>query len=156
MAMKEHPFVVTTTFDGDGVTIQYDKSKKNRSDAVGKAFRIRADGKAELVPDGEEIDGKVIGGMNDKHQFTGAYMSGGLLFPLGDGATVARGNKLVGAANAAGDGGYVKAAPEIARAADGANAAAVLTAVQNVADNAKGKGNVLESDSTHALASFPA
>ena len=61
MAIKEHPFVVTTTtLKGDGVTIKYDvTSKPNRSDAVGKAYRMNADGKAELVGDGEEFDGKV-------------------------------------------------------------------------------------------------
>ena len=49
MAIKEHPFVVTTTLKGDGTTIKYDVTKPNRSDAVGKAYRMNADGKAELV-----------------------------------------------------------------------------------------------------------
>ena len=39
MAMKEHPFVVTTTLKGDGTTIKYDITKPNRSDAVGKAYK---------------------------------------------------------------------------------------------------------------------
>ena len=38
MAIKEHPFLVTTTLQGDGVTIKYDVTKPNRSDAVGKAY----------------------------------------------------------------------------------------------------------------------
>ena len=59
MAIKEHPFVVTTTLRGDGVTIKYDITKPNRSDAVGKAYTINADGKAELAGDGDPIDGKV-------------------------------------------------------------------------------------------------
>ena len=59
MAIKEHPFLATTTLKGDGVTITYDVTKPNRSDAVGKAYRMNADGKAELVGDGEEFDGKV-------------------------------------------------------------------------------------------------
>ena len=60
MAIKEHPFVVTTTLRGDGLTIKYDITKPNRSDAVGKAYKYnRTTGKAELVADGDEIDGKV-------------------------------------------------------------------------------------------------
>ena len=55
MAIKEHPFLVTTTLQGDGVTIKYDVTKPNRSDAVGKAYRMNADGKAELVGDGDPI-----------------------------------------------------------------------------------------------------
>ena len=58
--LKEHPFLVTTTFQGDGTTIKYDITKPNRSEAVGKAFKINDDGKGELVDDGDEIDGKVI------------------------------------------------------------------------------------------------
>ena len=51
MAMKEHPFVVTTTFQGDGRTIKYDATKPGRSDAVGKAYKLNGD-TAELVADG--------------------------------------------------------------------------------------------------------
>ena len=96
MAMKEQPFVVTTTFQGDGDTIKYDVTKPGRSDAVGKAFKINADGKGELVDDGDEIEGKVLE-VDDDHKFTGAYMFGGLLFPLGNNQTVVSGDKLVGA-----------------------------------------------------------
>ena len=80
MAIKEHPFVATTTFKGDGVTIKYDTSKPNRSDAVGKAYRMNADGKAELVADGDEFDGKVTHVDFDKHNITAAYMFGWLAF----------------------------------------------------------------------------
>ena len=38
MAIKEHPFVATTTFKGDGVTIKYDTS--NRIGAMRLARRI--------------------------------------------------------------------------------------------------------------------
>ena len=48
MAIKEHPFLVTTTLQGDGVTIKYDVTKPNRSDAVGKAYTINADGRQSL------------------------------------------------------------------------------------------------------------
>ena len=85
MAIKEHPFVATTTFKGDGVTIKYDTSKPNRSDAVGKAYRMNADGKAELVADGDEFDGKVTH-VDDNHNITAAYLFAGLRLPLGDGA----------------------------------------------------------------------
>lgn len=154
MAMKEHPFVVTTTFQGDGETIKYDVTKPGRSDAVGKAFKLNADGKGELVEEGEAFDGKVLE-VDDDHKFTGAYMFGGLLFPIGEGATVARGDKLVGALGPDSAKGYVKGATAITRPADDANAGAVRTAVQTIADNENGKGQVLEVDSTHALASFP-
>ena len=156
MALKEHPWLVTTTFQGDGDTIKYDATKPNRSDAVGKAFKINSDGKAELVGDGEEFHGKVIGGVNDKHQFTGAYMFGGLRLPLGTGATVAKGDKLVGALGPNSAKGYVKAATAVTKPADNADEAAVRTAVQSLADNAKGRGKVLNSDTTHALAALGA
>ena len=154
--LKEHPFLVTTTFQGDGTTIKYDATKPNRSEAVGKAFKLNADGKAELVGDGEEFDGKVIGGVNDKHQFTGAYMFGGLRLPLGTGATVKKGDTLVGALGPSKAKGYVKAATAVTRPADGANAAAVLASAQSLADNAKGQGKVLEFDTTDALVALGA
>ena len=110
MAMKEHPFVVTTTLKGDGTTIKYDVTKPNRSDAVGKAYRYnKTTGKAELVADGEEIDGKVLH-VDDKHNITAAYMFGGLRLPLGATEEVARGDKLVGALGPDSAKGYVKAA----------------------------------------------
>ena len=148
--LKEHPFLVTTTFQGDGDTIKYDSTKPNRSDAVGKAFKLNDDGKGELVEDGDEIDGKVIS-VDDDHKFTGAYMFGGLRLPLGTGATVARGDKVVGALGASSAKGHVKAATAVTRPLDTADEATVRTAVQTIADNAKGKGPVLESDTTHAL-----
>ena len=106
--LKEHPFLVTTTFQGDGDTIKYDITKPNRSDAVGKAFKINDDGKGELVEDGDEIDGKVIS-VDDDHKFTAAYMFGGLTLPLGDGETVKRGDKIVGALGASNAKGHIKA-----------------------------------------------
>lgn len=167
MAMKEHPFVVTTTFQGDGETIKYDATKPGRSDAVGKAYRLNDDGKGELVIEGQEIDGIVLE-VDDDHKFTGAYMFGGLLFPIGDGETVARGDKLVGALGPDSAKGYVKAADavpsELATVAQtDVDTAAELFPVVNadraainaLGSQAKGKGNVLEADATHALAAFP-
>ena len=148
--LKEHPFLVTTTFQGDGTTIKYDITKPNRSDAVGKAFKINAAGKGELVEDGDEIDGKVIA-VNDNHEFTGAYMFGGLTLPLGNGATVARGDKVVGALGASSAKGHVKGAPAIPASAS--NEAAVLAAVTATL---KGSGKVLKSDTTHALVAMGA
>ena len=113
MAIKEHPFLATTTLKGDGVTIKYDVTKPNRSDAVGKAYRMNADGKAELVGDGEEFDGKVTH-VDDNHNITAAYLFAGLRLPLGDSATVAKGDKLVGALGPGSAKGYVKAVPELA------------------------------------------
>ena len=166
MAMKEHPFVVTTTLKGDGTTIKYDITKPNRSDAVGKAYRMNADGKAELVADGEEFDGKVTH-VDDKHNITGAYMFGGLRLPLGESATVAKGDRLVGALGPGGAKGYVKAAMT-ATALDVIVAAdintdeeklaaynAARTQISNLVDAAKGKGSVVDFDATDALAAFP-
>ena len=166
MAIKEHPFVVTTTLKGDGVTIKYDVTKPNRSDAVGKAYRMNADGKAELVGDGEEFDGKVTH-VDDKHNITGAYMFGGLRLPLGESATVAKGDKLVGALGPNSAKGYVKAASSAAalealEATDIDDDAkklaaynAARTQISNLVDATQGKGSVIDFDSTHALVAFP-
>ena len=168
--LKEHPFLVTTTFQGDGTTIKYDATKPNRSDAVGKAFKINADGKGELVDDGDEIDGKVIS-VDDDHKFTAAYMFGGLTLPLGDGETVKRGDKIVGALGASNAKGHVKALPALSLPADLAAETgtvdldkhnAIRTALNSLKDEVeelaglKGKGSVLESDTTHALVAMGA
>ena len=154
--LKEHPFLVTTTFQGDGTTIQYDPTKPNRSDAVGKAFKLNANGIGELVEDGDKIDGKVLA-VDDDHKFTAAYMFGGLTLPLGNAATVARGDKVVGALGPSSAKGYVKAATQTARpSSDFADLAAATAAVQNLVDEQKGKGSVLEFDTTHALVALGA
>lgn len=148
--LKEHPFLVTTTFQGDGDTIKYDATKPNRSDAVGKAFKINSDGKGELVGDGDEIEGKVIS-VDDDHKFTGAYMFGGLRLPLGNGVTVKRGDKVVGALGASSAKGHVKAAPAIpASPADEATLSGAVTATL------KGSGKVLQFDTTDALVAMGA
>ena len=169
MAIKEHPFVVTTTLRGDGVTIKYDITKPNRSDAVGKAYRMNADGKAELAGDGDPIDGKV-NHVDDANNITAAYMFGGLRLPLGDGETVAKGDRLVGALGPDSAKGYVKAVPElslpsdleeVAAAATQAEHNAVRTAVNSLKaevetlSGLKGKGSVVDFDSIHALVAFP-
>ena len=149
MALKEHPHVVTTSLPHDNSTITYDITKPNRSDAVGKVYKRNADGKAELPGDGEAFDGVIIA-VDDK-QITGAYICGGLRVPIANGATVARGDKLVAGLGPSNAKGYVKTAVAGTRPADDADAAAVRTAVQSLADAAKGKGAVLEFDTTHAL-----
>ena len=166
MAMKEHPFVVTTTLRGDGVTIDYDISKPNRSDAVSKLYKIDADGNAALVEDGDEIEGKVLH-VDDKNNITAAYMFGGLRFPIGDGETVAKGDRLVGALGPDSAKGYAKTATA-ATALDAVEAAdintepekvvahnAARTQISNLVDAAKGKGSVIDFDSTDALVVFP-
>ena len=169
MAIKEHPFVVTTTLKGDGTTIKYDVTKPNRSDAVGKAYRMNADGKAELVDDGAEFDGKVTH-VDDKHNITAAYLFAGLRLPLGDSATVAKGDRLVGALGPDSAKGYVKAVPELSLPSDledvdatatQAEHNAVRTAVNSLKTEVemlsglKGKGSVVDFDSIHALVAFP-
>ena len=110
MALKEHPFVVTSSFTADGTTITYDKNADNRSTAVGKAFTINADGKAELVADGDEVIGKVLA-VDDDNVMTGAYICGGLRLPIGDGQTVVRGDQIVGALGEDNAQGYIKSVP---------------------------------------------
>ena len=177
MAIKEHPFLVTTTLRGDGVTIKYDITKPNRSDAVGKAYTINADGKAELAGDGDPIDGKV-NHVDDANNITAAYMFGGLRLPLGDGETVAKGDRLVGALGPSSAKGHVKSASAVTdlptdfEDLDAAginddtkklaayNAArtqinSVSETVGDLVDAAKGKGSVVDFDSIHALVAFP-
>ena len=163
MAMKQHPFVVTTTLKGDGTTIVYDKNKPNRSDAVGKAYKINASGKAELVGDGDEIDGKVLS-VDPENNITGAYKFGGLSFLIGDGETVTVGSKVVGALGPASAKGYIKDAPALPNNLADVAAAdidafgevrtahnAVRQALNALSGNAKGSGKVLKKTTTEAL-----
>lgn len=174
MALKEHPHVVTTSIPHDKKTIQYDITAKHRSTAVGKVYKINDDGKAELPADGEAFDGVVIA--VDATQITGAYICGGLRVPLASGATVKRGDTLVAGLGPSSAKGYVKAVAALtALPADTAvddvaagdvdsnakNAAeqthtrtyakGVGTTVGDILAALKGKGSVLEFDTTHAL-----
>ena len=176
MALKEHPFVVTTSIPHDKSTIKYDITKKNRSTAVGRVYKINDDGKAELPADGEEFDGVIIA--VDDTQITAAYMFGGLRVPLASNETVKRGDKLVAGLGPSNAKGYVKAVSAPANlptdftdleATDIDTDAEKLTAynaartqinsvsatVGALVDAVKGKGSVLEFDTTHALMAFP-
>ena len=159
--LKEHPHVVTTSIKHDKETITYDITAKHRSTAVGKVYKINDDGKAELPADGEAFDGVIIA--VDATQITGAYICGGLRVPLANGATVKRGDKLVAGLGPSSAKGYVKAvafpADLAALAATDIDTDAEKLTVHNAARtqlNAvvaalKGKGSVLEFDTTHAL-----
>lgn len=161
MALKEHPHVVTTSIKHDKETITYDITAKHRSTAVGKVYKINDDGKAELPADGEAFDGVIIA--VDATQITGAYICGGLRVPLANGATVKRGDKLVAGLGPSSAKGYVKAValPDDLEAfvaadintdqekLDAYNAA--RTQLNAVVAALKGKGSVLEFDTTHAL-----
>ena len=172
MALKEHPFVVTTSIPHDKKTIKYDITADNRSTAVGKVYKINADGKAELPADGEAFDGVIIS--VDATQITAAYLFGGLRVPLASNETVKRGDKLVAGLGPSNAKGFVKAVSAPAdlpddladiAAADVGNAAGITTAenagrtqinsvsatVEDLVDALKGKGSVLEFDTTHAL-----
>ena len=154
MALKEHPFVVTTSIPHDKSTIKYDITKKNRSLAVGRVYKINDDGNAELPADGEEFDGVIIA--VDDTQITAAYMFGGLRVPLASNETVKRGDKLVAGLGPSNAKGYVKSA----EVADLVDVAAAPTQAEHNAVRAalntlkKGKGSVLEFDTTHALLAF--
>ena len=176
MALKEHPFVVTTSIPHDKSTIKYDITKKNRSTAVGRVYKINDDGKAELPADGEEFDGVIIA--VDDTQITAAYLFGGLRVPLASNETVKRGDKLVAGLGPSNAKGYVKAVSAPAdlptdladlagtdidddtKKLSAYNAArtqinSVSATVDDLADIVKGKGSVLEFDTTHALMAFP-
>ncbi len=176
MALKEHPFVVTTSIPHDKSTIKYDITKKNRSTAVGRVYRINDDGQAELPADGEEFDGVIIA--VDDTQITAAYLFGGLRVPIASNKTVKRGDKLVAGLGPSNAKGYVKAVSAPAglptdlanlEAADIDTEAEKLTVhnaartqinsvsatVGDLVDIVKGKGSVLEFDTTHALMAFP-
>ena len=153
--LKEHPFVVTTSILHDKKTITYDVTAKNRSTAVGKVYRINDDGTAELPSDGEEFDGVIIA--VDATQITAAYMFGGLRVPIANSETVKRGDKLVAGLGPSSAKGYVKSAEvadleDIAAAPTQAEHNAVRHAVNTLK---KGKGSVLEFDTTHALMALP-
>ena len=130
---------------------------------------MNADGKAELVGDGDEFDGKVTH-VDDNHNITAAYLFAGLRLPLGDSATVAKGDKLVGALGPGSAKGYVKSVPELTLPEDltdvsanptQADHNAVRTAVNSLKTEVetlsglKGKGSVVDFDSIHALVAFP-
>ncbi len=165
MALKEHPHVVTTSIRHDKKTITYDITAKHRSTAVGKVYKINDEGRAELPADGEAFDGVIIA--VDDTQITGAYLFGGLRVPLASGVTVKRGDKLVAGLGPSNAKGYVKA---VALPADLAELSATdidtdaekLTAynaartqLNAVVAALKGKGSVLEFDTTHALITMP-
>ena len=172
MALKEHPFLATTSFKHDKKTIKYDITAPNRSTAVGKVYKLNADGVAELPADGEEFDGVIIA--VDATQITGAYLFGGLRVPLASNETVKRGDRLVAGLGPSNAKGFVKAVSAPAdlptdladiAASDVGNAAGITTAenagraqinsvsatVAALVAALKGKGTVLEFDTTHAL-----
>ena len=153
--MKEHPFVVTTSIPHDRSTIQYDKTVKNRSPAVGKVYKINADGKAELPGDGEAFDGVILS-VDDTH-ITAAYMFGGLRVLLANSATVARGDQLVAGLGPGSAKGYVKSGAvsdlaDVGAAPTQAEHNAVRAAINTLK---KSKGAVVDFDTTHALLAFP-
>ena len=126
--------------------------------------------KAKFVGNGEEFDGKVLD-VDDDHKFTAAYMFGGLRLPLGNNATVARGDKVVGALGPGSAKGYIKAVPDLSLPADLAEESgavdltkhnAIRTAVNSLKGEVeelaglKGKGSVIEFDATHALVALGA
>ena len=112
--------------------------------------------------------------LTTQHNITAAYMFGGLRLPIGDSETVAKGDKLVGALGPSSAKGYVKTAPELQSAErfaalvtadidDGCRAECCsngdITPLEDPGCNAtlalKGKGAVINFDTTDALVSFP-
>ena len=148
--LKEHPWMVTTTFKHDKTTITYDITKPNRSDAVGKVFKLNASGVAVLPDDGDAFDGVIT--YVDADEITAAYLCGGLRVPIASGATVVRGQRLVAGLGPSSAKGYVKPGPadltDIGAAPTQAQHNAVRQALNGVKDL---RGRVIDFDTTHAL-----
>ena len=108
--------------------------------------------------------------VDDANNITAAYLFGGLRLPIGDSETVAKGDKLVGALGPSSAKGYVKTVPAlslpidleaIAATATQADHNALRTAINSLKSEVatlsglKGKGSVIDFDTTDALVSFP-
>lgn len=94
------------TYKIDNSTITYDVSKANGSAAVGLAVTLSADGTVALAADGEAIEGKLLKVEPDN---TATVQYGGFVtFAGGNGASLTRGKKIVGALNASSAKGYIR------------------------------------------------
>jgi hypothetical protein len=131
------------TFDGDGSTIVYDKTKPGGSAAVGLAASISSDHTAQLTNDGDVVLGKVVAVEADGKctiQFEGV-----MALPAGNAITVVSGKKVVGALGAASARGYIRNPVAIG----GTFAQGAAT------DNGNGRGLVLDaSTQTACLVDF--
>ena len=130
-----------TTYDADGSSIVFDRTKDGGSVAVGLAVTQtgKTDGQIGLTTDGSYVTGKLI-----KVEADGkcTVQDGGFCkLPGGNAALLTQGAKIVGALGAASAPGYIRAVP----AAGGAYVQAEAAAA------ALGRGSIVENDVTTAV-----
>ena len=121
------------------------------------------------MADGDEFDGKVTH-VDDANNITAAYLFAACVCHLVMSVTVAKGDKLVGALGPSSAKGYVKSVPELSLPSDLEDVAATATQAEHNAvrtainslkaevetlSGLKGKGAVIDFDTTDALVSFP-
>lgn len=96
------------TFKIDNSTITYDATKANgaATTMIGKAVTFSADDTVALAADGDAVVGKLISVTADNK--CSVRTKGYVTLPGGNGATLTRGKKIVGALNASSEKGYIR------------------------------------------------
>ena len=99
---------VLVTYKCDGVTIVYDgtKARGAATAMLDKAVSLSADGTVQLAADGEAIVGKLE--LVESDSFCSVRTGGYTKLPGGDGATLTRGTKIVGALGVSSARGYIR------------------------------------------------
>lgn len=96
------------TYKIDNSTITYLATSPKGSAAAddGLVVTLSADDTVKLIEDGEGIEGMLFQVTDDNYAVV--QIDGAMKLPKGNGATITRGKKLVGALGAAGAKGYVR------------------------------------------------
>lgn len=96
------------TYKIDNSTITYDGTKANgaATTMINKAVTFSADDTVALAADGDAIVGKLIKVEGDNK--ASVKVEGYMTLPGGNGASLTRGKKLVGALNASSEKGYIR------------------------------------------------
>ncbi len=99
---------LTATYKIDGSTIVYDATKANGASAltIGKAVTLSADDTVALAADGEAVEGTLL--LVESDNKCTVQVSGYTNLPGGNGASLTRGKKIVGALNASSEKGYIR------------------------------------------------
>ncbi len=97
------------TYKIDNSTIVYDATAANGASAtlmIGKAVTFSADDTVALAADGDAVVGKLISVTADNK--CSVRTKGFVTLPGGNGASLTRGKKIVGALNASSEKGYIR------------------------------------------------
>ena len=96
------------TYKIDNSTITYDATKANgaATTMIDKAVTLSADDTVALAADGDAVLGKLISVDGDNK--CSVRVSGFVTLPGGNGASLTRGKKIVGALNASSEKGYIR------------------------------------------------